>query len=147
MHPNIYYRTIEIMGVKRGNLLEPSMGIGNFFGAIPGNLSNSFKLYGVEIDPITAEIAKLLYPNSDIRIQGFENTTFPDNFFDVAIGNVPFGDYKVYDKNNKFPDYVTDKIHNYFFAKAIEKVKLGGIIAFITSTGTLYAAYRLPMRN
>lgn len=121
------------MGFKQGNVLEPSMGVGNFFGCMPEKMRDS-KLYGVELDSITGRIAKQLYPQADIQIKGFEKTNFPDNFFDVAIGNVPFGSYgvadKQYDKNNFL-------IHDYFFAKSIDKVAPNGIIAFVTSKGTL----------
>lgn len=127
------YETIERMGFKKGNILEPSMGVGNFFGNIPESMKEA-KLYGVELDSITGRIAKQLYQKADITISGFEKTDFPNNFFDLAIGNVPFGSYKVmdkqYDKHNFF-------IHDYFYAKTLDKVRAGGIIAFITSKGTL----------
>lgn len=113
------YQALENMGVQNANILEPSCGTGNFFGMIPANLSNS-KLYGVELDSITGRIAKKLYPNANIRVQGYEKADLPDSFFDVAIGNVPFGDFKVndkrYDKNNFL-------IHDYFFAKTLDKVR------------------------
>lgn len=127
------YSTLEQMGFKKGNILEPSMGVGAFVGSIPDSIRNS-KVYGVELDSISGRIAKKLYPKSDIQIKGFEETNFSNNFFDVAIGNVPFGDFKVndreYDKNNFL-------IHDYFFAKTLDKVRNGGVIAFITSSGTL----------
>ena len=127
------YNTIERMGFTKGNILEPAMGTGNFFGMLPDTMSNS-KLYGVELDDLTGRIAKQLYPNANIKISGFETTEFPNDFFDIAIGNVPFGQYKVsdktYDKNNFL-------IHDYFFAKTIDKVRPGGVIAFISSKGTL----------
>ena len=127
------YKALENMGFKQGNILEPSCGIGNFMGLLPENMTNS-KVYGVEIDSITGRIAQKLYPQNNISIQGFEETSFPDNFFDVAIGNVPFGNYKVSDRNyDKYNFY----IHDYFFAKALDQVRPGGIIAFITSMGTL----------
>lgn len=127
------YKALDNMGFKKGKILEPSMGVGNFFGCIPEKMKDS-ELYGVELDSITGRIAKQLYPNADIQIKGFEKTNYPDNFFDVAIGNVPFGSYGVadrqYDKHNFF-------IHDYFFAKTLDKVAEGGIIAFVTSKGTL----------
>jgi adenine-specific DNA methylase len=109
------------------------MGVGNFFSLIPENLSES-KLYGVELDSITGRIAKQLYQKADIRVQGYETVDFPDNFFDIAIGNVPFGSYKLADKKY---DNLNLYIHDYFFAKTIDKVRAGGIIAFVTSKGTL----------
>ena len=127
------YKALEQMGFKNGNVLEPAMGVGNFFGAMPESLRDS-KLYGVELDSISGRIAKQLYPDADIRITGYETSGYPDDFFDVAIGNVPFGQYKVVDKKydrNKF------LIHDYFFAKTLDKVRPGGIVAFITSKGTL----------
>jgi len=127
------YDTLEEMGFKKGNILEPSCGTGNFIGMLPENLRDS-KVYGVELDSVSGRIAQQLYQNQDIRVQGFEKTDFPDSFFDVAIGNVPFGDFKVNDKKynkNKF------LIHDYFFAKTLDKVRPGGVVAFITSKGTL----------
>ena len=127
------YNALENMGFKTGNILEPSCGIGNFIGRLPETMSNS-NIYGVELDSISGRIAKQLYQKSNITIQGFQETDYPDNSFDIAIGNVPFGDTKItdkrYDKNNFL-------IHDYFFAKALDKVRAGGIIAFITSKGTL----------
>lgn len=130
---NAIYQAIENLGFRRGNILEPSCGIGNFFGLLPENMAGS-KLYGVELDSITGRIARQLYQNADIQIKGFENTDYPDSFFDLAIGNVPFGSYGVSDQR-----YAKQKfhIHDYFFAKALDKVRPGGIIAFITSKGTL----------
>ena len=120
-------------GFKDGNVLEPSLGVGNFFGCLPDSMSQA-KLFGVEIDPVSAEIARLLYPSAKIEIKGFEETTYPDNFFDAVIGNVPFGDYKVFDpKYNK----LNFKIHDYFLAKSIDQVRPGGIVAVITTKGTL----------
>ena len=140
---NAFYTSPEIassmhqallqMGFRGGNVLEPSMGIGNFFGSIPTPLQNC-KLYGVEVDSISGRIAKQLYQKANISITGFEKTTYPDNFFDVVIGNVPFGDYKVYDpKYNKY----NFRIHDYFIAKALDQVRPGGIVAVITTKGTL----------
>ncbi|MEG0382424.1 MAG: DEAD/DEAH box helicase family protein [Christensenella sp.] len=121
------------MGFKSGNILEPSCGIGNFFGMLPESMKQS-KLYGIELDSITGRIAKQLYQNADIAVQGFEQTNLPDSFFDLAIGNVPFGDYGVadtrYDKN-KF------SIHEYFFAKTLDKVRPGGIVALVVSRFTM----------
>lgn len=127
------YTAIENMGFRTGNILEPSCGIGNFFGLLPKSMAGS-RLYGVELDSITGRIAKQLYQNANIVIQGYEATSLPDSFFDVAIGNVPFGDYGVADKRydkNRF------LIHDYFFAKTLDKVRPGGIVAFITSSGTM----------
>ena len=127
------YETLEKMGFSKGNILEPSMGIGNFFGMMPDPMKES-RLYGVELDSITGRIARQLYPQADVQIKGFEKTDYPNDFFDVAIGNVPFGQYKVadkqYDKNNFL-------IHDYFFAKTLDKVRPGGVVAFITSKGTM----------
>ena len=127
------YETLERMGFKKGNILEPSCGVGNFIGMLPESLADS-KVFGVELDSVSGRIAQQLYQKQDIRVQGFEKTDFPDSFFDVAIGNVPFGQFKVndkkYDKNNFL-------IHDYFFAKALDKVRPGGIVAFVTSKGTL----------
>lgn len=127
------YEALERFGFQGGSILEPALGIGHFFGTLPKNLAGS-RLYGVEKDAISGRIAKLLYPKAEIRIQGFEQTQYPDNFFDVAVGNVPFGDYKLFD-----PKYAKQnfRIHDYFFAKALDKVRPGGIVAFITSKGTL----------
>ena len=127
------YNALESMGFKNGNILEPSCGIGNFMGLIPDSMSES-KIYGVELDSISGRIAQQLYQNNSIAVQGFEKTDLPDSFFDAAAGNVPFGNFKVsdkkYDKNNFL-------IHDYFFAKTLDKVRPGGIVAFITSHGTL----------
>lgn len=127
------YDGLDNLGFKSGNILEPSMGIGNFFGMLPENMSNS-KLYGVELDSITGRIAKQLYPKADITVSGFESKPFPDNFFDVAVGNVPFGAYKLPDKRY---DKLNLNIHDYFFAKSLDKVRAGGVVAFVTSKGTL----------
>ena len=127
------YDAMERMGFSKGNILEPAMGIGNFFGMLPENMQES-RLYGVELDGITGRIARQLYPNADVKITGFEKTDYPNDFFDVAIGNVPFGQYKVadraYDKHNFL-------IHDYFFSKALDKVRPGGVVAFVTSKGTM----------
>lgn len=126
------YKSLEKFGFKKGNILEPSCGIGNFFGRIPPSFSNS-KLYGIEIDSISGRIAKKLYPNAKIEIKGYEDSNVQDNLFDIAIGNVPFGSYKVMDKRYK----ENFMIHDYFFQKTLDKVRNGGIIAFITTDGTL----------
>ena len=127
------YDALEKMGFEKGNILEPSMGIGNFFGMLPEKMQES-RLFGVELDSITGRIAKQLYQKADIQISGFEKTKYPNDFFDVAVGNVPFGQYKVNDK-----DYDKNKflIHDYFMAKALDKVRPGGVIAFVTSKGTM----------
>ena len=127
------YEALSKMGFKTGNILEPSCGIGNFIGRLPSDMSNSH-IYGVELDSISGRIAKQLYQKSNIAIKGFQETEFPDNSFDVAIGNVPFDDYVPTDKRY---DKYNFKIHDYFFAKTLDKVRAGGIIAFITSKGTL----------
>ncbi|HFD5532536.1 TPA: helicase-related protein [Streptococcus pyogenes] len=127
------YSTLSGMGFKNGNILEPSMGIGNFIGSLPDEMSSS-KFYGVELDSVSGRIGKLLYPESDIQIKGLEETSFSNNFFDAVIGNVPFGEYKVNDREYNKNNFL---IHDYFFAKSIDKVRNGGIIAFITSSGTM----------
>lgn len=129
---NIYY-AMEQMGFVKGNILEPAMGTGNFFGMLPEKMKDS-RLYGVELDGITGRIAKQLYPHADIQITGFENTTFPNDFFDAAVGNVPFGQYKVADRAYDKQNFL---IHDYFFAKTLDKVRPGGIVAFVTSKGTM----------
>ena len=125
------YEAVEQMGFYSGNILEPSCGVGNFFGMLPESMSES-KLYGVELDSITGRIARQLYPNARIEVNGFEKTQYPDGVFDLAIGNVPFGNYRVSDRPY---DRYNLLIHDYFFAKTIDKVRAGGIIAFITSNG------------
>ena len=127
------YKTLLDMGFKQGNILEPSMGVGNFIGNLPDEMKKS-KFYGVELDSVSGRIGKLLYPESDIQIKGLEETSFSNNFFDVVIGNVPFGEYKVNDREYNKNNFL---IHDYFFAKSIDKVRNGGIIAFITSSGTM----------
>ena len=126
------YDAVERMGFKSGNILEPSMGVGNFFGMLPDTMQDS-RLYGVELDSITGRIAEKLYPQADITVAGFETTDRRD-FYDLAIGNVPFGQYKV---NDKAYNKLGFSIHNYFFAKAIDQVRPGGIVAFVTSRYTL----------
>lgn len=127
------YKTLSDMGFKSGNILEPSMGVGNFIGNLPDSMNKS-KFYGVELDSISGRIGRLLYPESDIQIKGLEETSFSNNFFDAVIGNVPFGEYKVNDREYNKNNFL---IHDYFFAKSIDKVRNGGIIAFITSSGTM----------
>ena len=127
------YRVLQNLGFKKGNILEPSMGVGNFFGMLPDKLQQS-RLYGVELDSISGRIAKLLYPNADIQIKGFEKTDYPNDFFDVAIGNVPFGSYKV---NDRQYDKYHFMIHDYFLAKTIDQLRPGGVAALITTKGTM----------
>lgn len=127
------YGALEQMGYYKGNILEPGMGVGHFFGLLPDAMKDS-KLYGVELDEITGRIAKALYPEANISMCGFEKTQFSNSFFDVAIGNVPFGDYQVYDKAYDKHSFM---IHDYFFAKSLDKVRDGGVLAFITSKGTM----------
>ena len=127
------YRTLQRMGFMKGNLLEPSMGIGNFFGMLPETMQESH-LYGVELDSLTGRIARQLYPKADITVDGYEKTTFPNDFFDAAVGNVPFGQYKVADKKYDKHNFL---IHDYFFGKTLDQVRPGGVIAFITSKGTM----------
>ena len=126
------YDAVERMGFRSGNILEPSMGVGNFFGMLPDSMADS-RLYGVELDSITGRIAKKLYPQADITVAGFETTDRRD-FYDLAVGNVPFGNYKI---NDKAYNKLGFSIHNYFFAKAIDQVRSGGIVAFVTSRYTM----------
>ena len=127
------YQAVERMGLRPGNILEPSCGIGNFFGLLPEGMQGA-KLYGVELDSLTGRIAKQLYQKADITVDGFENTDYPDDFFDLAMGNVPFGNYMVYDRR-----YIQQNllIHDYFITKALDKVRPGGVVAFITTKGTM----------
>ena len=127
------YEALERLGFSEGSILEPSCGTGNFFGLLPDTMAGS-KLHGVEIDPLTGKIAKQLYQKANIAVQGFEETKLPDDHFDVVIGNVPFGDFKVNDSRYNAQKFL---IHDYFFAKALDKVRAGGVIAFITSKGTM----------
>lgn len=127
------YQAVENMGFRTGNILEPSCGIGNFFGLVPESMKDSH-LYGVELDPLTGRIAQQLYQQNSIAVQGFENTELPDSFFDLAIGNVPFGSYSLHDKRYDKHHFL---IHDYFFAKTLDKVRPGGVVAFITSKGTM----------
>ena len=128
------YEAVDRMGFETGNILEPSMGVGNFFGMLPEKMRNSY-LYGVELDPVSGRIAKQLYPKADITVGGFETTDRRD-FFDLAIGNVPFGQYQV---NDKAYNKLNFSIHNYFFAKALDQVRPGGVVAFVTSRYTMDA--------
>ena len=128
------YDAVEQMGFRQGNILEPSMGVGNFFGLLPESMQQS-RLYGVELDSISGRIAKKLYPNAEITVAGFETTDRRD-FYDLAVGNVPFGDYKV---NDKPYNKLGFSIHNYFFAKALDQVRPGGVVAFVTSRYTMDA--------
>ena len=128
------YEAVDRMGFETGNILEPSMGVGNFFGMLPEKMRNS-RLYGVELDPVSGRIAKQLYPKADITVGGFETTDRRD-FFDLAIGNVPFGQYQV---NDKAYNKLNFSIHNYFFAKALDQVRPGGVVAFVTSRYTMDA--------
>lgn len=127
------YEALERLGFSEGSILEPSCGTGNFFGLLPDNMAGS-KLHGVEIDSLTGKIAKQLYQKASIAVQGFEETKLPDDHFDVVIGNVPFGDFKVNDSRYNAQKFL---IHDYFFAKALDKVRAGGVVAFITSKGTM----------
>lgn len=127
------YDAAAQFGFENGKILEPSMGVGNFFGMLPESMKDS-QLTGVELDSISGRIARKLYPNADIKITGYENTKFADNSFDVAVGNVPFGDYSLHDKRYD-KDHLL--IHDYFFVKTLDKVRPGGIVAFVTSKGTL----------
>ena len=127
------YNCISDMGFTTGNVLEPACGIGNFFGLVPESMSRS-KLYGIELDSITGRIAKQLYQNANIAVQGYEDSSLPDSFFDLAVGNVPFGNYGIADKRYDKNHFM---VHDYFFAKTLDKVRPGGIIAFVTSSGTM----------
>lgn len=127
------YKALEQFGFHKGSILEPALGVGHFFGTLPESLSGCW-LYGIEKDDISGRLAKLLYPEAEIKIQGFEETLYPDNFFDAAVGNVPFGDYKLFDPRYAKQNF---RIHDYFFAKTLDKVRPGGIVAFVTSKGTL----------
>lgn len=138
------YKALARMGFKGGRILEPAMGVGHFFGLMPQNLASKSTRTGVEIDPLTGRIAKQLYQTADIRIQGFEEAKIPDGFYDLAVGNVPFGDFKVndarYNDQNLF-------IHDYFFVKSLDKVRPGGMVAFITSAGSMNSDRSRKMRR
>ncbi|MEO2054693.1 MAG: LPD38 domain-containing protein [Nitrospira sp.] len=130
------YKALSRLGFKGGKILEPSVGTGHFFGMMPRAMAAKSRNTGIELDGITGRIAKQLYQSADIRVQGFEEAKIPDNFYDAAIGNVPFGDYKVHD--TRYNDLKLN-IHNYFFVKAMDKIRPGGVMAFITSSGTMNA--------
>ena len=127
------YEALDRLGFSQGNILEPSCGTGNFFGLLPESMAGS-KLHGVEIDPLTGEIAKQLYQKAKIAVEDFEDTKLPDNHFDVVLGNVPFGEFKVDDSRYNAQKFL---IHDYFFAKALDKVRTGGVVMFVTSKGTM----------
>ena len=127
------YTALQTLGFQAGNILEPSCGVGNFLGMLPPEMRES-RLYGVELDPVSGRIARQLYQNASIAIQGFESTPIPDSFFDAAVGNVPFGQYKIPDKRYDKHNFL---VHDYFFAKTLDKVRPGGLVAFITSKGTM----------
>lgn len=127
------YGALGRMGFESGNILEPSMGVGNFFGMLPEKMQDS-KLYGVELDSISGRIAKKLYPDANIQITGYQDTGFDNNSFDVAVGNVPFDNYVPFDKDYSKQRFM---LHDYFFAKTLDKARPGGVIAFVTSKGTL----------
>lgn len=127
------YKALENMGLKQGNILDPAMGVGNFEGMLPDSLSDC-KMYGIELDSISGRIAQQLYQKNAVTVQEYEDTTLPDSFFDAAVGNVPFGDFKVPDKKYNKHKFL---IHDYFFAKTLDKVRPGGVVAFITSSGTM----------
>jgi N12 class adenine-specific DNA methylase len=128
------YDAVQRLGFEQGRVLEPALGVGHFFGLMPTDMSASSRLTGVEIDPLTARIARQLYPDADIRVQGFETAALADGSFDLAISNVPFGDYKLHDPSFNEHNFL---IHDYFFAKAVENIRPGGLLAFVTSKGTL----------
>lgn len=128
------YKALDHFGFTGGDILEPSMGIGNFYNAMPSEMRNCSNLYGVEIDSVSGRIAKLLHPNCNIQISGIENAHLASDFYDCIIGNVPFGEYKVNDKKFNKENFL---IHDYFFAKALDLCAPGGLICFITSKGTL----------
>lgn len=127
------YQALEQMGFETGNVLEPSCGTGNFLGMMPESMAGS-KLYGIELDEISGRIAQQLYQTASVTIQGYEKTDLPDSFFDVAIGNIPFGNFKVVDQRYDKHNFL---IRDYFFGKTLDKVRPGGIVAFITGKGTL----------
>ena len=127
------YEALDNMGLKQGNILEPSCGVGNFMGLLPESMSAT-NMYGVELDPVSGQIAKQLYQKNRIAVQGFEETSYPDSFFDCVIGNVPFGAYQVSDR--KYDRYHF-MIHDYFIAKSLDLVRPGGVVAVVTSSGTM----------
>ncbi len=127
------YEALDRLGFSQGNILEPSCGTGNFLGLLPDSMEKS-KLHGIEIDPLSGRIAKQLYQKASIAIEGFEETKLPDNHFDVVLGNIPFGEFKVNDSRYNAQKFL---IHDYFIAKALDKVRAGGVVMFITSKGTM----------
>ena len=127
------YEALENMGLKQGNILEPSCGVGNFMGLIPESMGKT-NMYGVELDPVSGRIAKQLYQKNKIAVQGFEETSYPDSFFDCVIGNVPFGAYQVSDRRYDRHHFM---IHDYFIAKSLDLVRPGGVVAVVTSSGTM----------
>ena len=127
------YEVLENMGLKQGNILEPSCGVGNFMGLIPESMGKA-NMYGVELDPVSGRIAKQLYQKNKIAVQGFEETSYPDSFFDCVIGNVPFGAYQVSDRRYDRHHFM---IHDYFIAKSLDLVRPGGVVAVVTSSGTM----------
>ena len=129
-----YMDCLERMGFTGGNVLEPAMGTGHFFGTMPEEIRNNSRLYGVELDSLTGRIAAQLYQRADIKVCGYEATNYQDNFFDAAVGNVPFGQYKVADARYNKLNY---SIHDYYFAKTLDKVRPGGVVAFVTSRYTM----------
>src|SRR5438094_1819751 len=128
------YDAAQRLGFEYGRVLEPALGVGHFFGLMPAEMQARSQLTGVEIDPVSASIARKLYPDAEIRTQGFENAALPNDLFNLAISNIPFGDYKLYDPEFNEHNFL---IHDYFFAKAIAKVRPGGLVVFVTSKGTL----------
>lgn len=127
------YEILDRLGFSRGNILEPSCGTGNFLGLVPESMEGS-KLYGMEIDSLSGRIAKQIYQKASITVEGFEDTKLPDGYFDVVLGNVPFGDFKVNDSRYNAQKFL---VHDYFFAKALDKVRAGGVVLFLTSKGTM----------
>ncbi len=138
------YRGLEHLGFKQGKILEPSMGTGNFIGLMPERMAQRSEVTGIELDQLTGRIAKQLYPDSELHVRGFEETPLPENYFDLAISNVPFGDYKIKDPEYNHLDL---KIHNYFFARSLDRVRPGGLVAFVTSTGTLQSKSNEAVRE
>lgn len=127
------YEALSNMGLSKGNVLEPSCGVGNFMGLVPESMEN-IKMYGVELDNVSGRIAQQLYQKNKIAVQGFETMQFPDSFFDCVVGNVPFGNYKVPDKRYDRHNFL---IHDYFIAKSLDLVRPGGVVAVVTSSGTM----------
>ena len=141
---NAMYAALQRLGFAHGRVLEPALGLGHFIGLMPDEMHGRSRITGIEIDSATARLAKMLYPDADIRHQPFEESKLADGYFDVAIGNIPFGDYKPFDARFKGWNFL---IHDYFFAAALGKVRPGGFILFITSKGTLDKIDGLPMKG